>query len=105
LEISMCTDKLLKKISGKISRKLTSEEKDSKFVREKTTAPLGLAIIPITFTSNVINNNRLSNYESITIPTKVLVEKYDPRCLIISCLVTTSSMDAITIESRRIYRK
>ncbi|CAJ0837127.1 12515_t:CDS:1, partial [Entrophospora sp. SA101] len=51
--------------------------KDSKFVREETTASLGLAIIPITFTSNVINNNHLSNYESITIPTKVLVEKYD----------------------------
>ncbi|CAG8474656.1 8689_t:CDS:2 [Ambispora leptoticha] len=75
----MCTDKLLKKISGKISRKLTSEEKDSKFVREETTAPLGLAIISITFTSNVINNNCLSNYESITIPTKVLIEKYDPK--------------------------
>ncbi|CAJ0855943.1 3620_t:CDS:1 [Entrophospora sp. SA101] len=79
LGISMCTDKLLKKIGGKISRKLTSEEKDSKFVREETTAPLGLAIIPITFTSNVINNIHLSIYESITIPTKVLVEKYDPK--------------------------
>ncbi|CAG8485486.1 6529_t:CDS:1 [Ambispora leptoticha] len=75
----MCIDKLLKKIGSKISRKLTSEEKDSKFVREEITAPLGLAIIPITFTSNVINNNHLSNYESITILTKVLVEKYDPK--------------------------
>ncbi|CAG8460073.1 6901_t:CDS:1, partial [Ambispora leptoticha] len=77
LGISMCTDKLLKKIGGKISRKLTSEEKDSKFIRKEITALLGLAIIPIIFTSNVINNNCLSNYESITILTKVLVEKYD----------------------------
>ena len=85
LGISMCTDKLLKKIGGKISRKLTPKEKDSKFVREETTAPLGLAIIPLTFTSNIINNHRLSNcqrqthsdYRSITIPTEVLVEKYD----------------------------
>ncbi|CAJ0865489.1 14393_t:CDS:1 [Entrophospora sp. SA101] len=74
---SMCSDKLLKKIGGKISRKLTPEEKDSKFVREETTSPLGLVIIPLTFTSNIINNHRLSNYESITIPTEVLVEKYD----------------------------
>src|SRR5947209_15464677 len=82
---SMCSDKLLKKIGGKISRKLTPEEKDSKFVREETTSPLGLAIIPLTFTSNIINNHRLSNcqrqthsgYRSITIPTEVLVEKYD----------------------------
>ncbi|CAG8661615.1 7796_t:CDS:2, partial [Paraglomus brasilianum] len=36
LGISMCSDKLLKKIGGKISRKLTPEEKDSKFVREET---------------------------------------------------------------------
>ncbi|CAG8482818.1 3457_t:CDS:2 [Ambispora leptoticha] len=79
LGISMCTDKLLKKIDGKISRKLTSEKKDSKFVREEITAPLELAIILIIFTSNVINNNRLSNYESITILIKVLVEKYDPK--------------------------
>src|SRR5205085_8746074 len=77
LGLSMCSDKLLKKIGGKISRKLTPKEKDSKFVREETTAPLGLAIIPITFTSNIINNHRLSNYESITILTEVLVEKYD----------------------------
>ncbi|RHZ85045.1 hypothetical protein Glove_73g12 [Diversispora epigaea] len=70
LGLSMCTDKLLKKIGGKISRKLTPEEKDSKFVREETTAPLGLAVIPLTFTSNVIKNHRLSNYESITIPTE-----------------------------------
>lgn len=34
--VSMCTDKLLKKIGSKISRKLTPEEKDSKFVREET---------------------------------------------------------------------
>ncbi|CAJ0853058.1 8660_t:CDS:1 [Entrophospora sp. SA101] len=79
LGLSMCTDKLLKKIGGKISRKLTPEEKDSKFVREETTAPLGLAVIPLTFTSNVIKNHRLSNYESITIPTEVLVEKYGPQ--------------------------
>ncbi|CAJ0857201.1 10746_t:CDS:2, partial [Entrophospora sp. SA101] len=54
-------------------------QKDSKFVREETTAPLGLAVIPLTFTSNVIKNHRLSNYESITIPTEVLVEKYGPQ--------------------------
>ncbi|CAJ0838620.1 5622_t:CDS:2, partial [Entrophospora sp. SA101] len=51
--------------------------KDSKFIREETTAPLGLAIIPLTFTSNIINNHHISNYESITILTEVLVEKYD----------------------------
>src|SRR6185436_10025915 len=79
LGLSMCTNKLLKKIDGKISKKLTPEEKDSKFVREETTAPLGLAVIPLTFTSNVIKNHRLSNYESITIPTEVLVEKYGPQ--------------------------
>ncbi|CAG8843382.1 25330_t:CDS:2, partial [Gigaspora margarita] len=76
---SMYSDKLFKKIGGKISRKLTPEEKDSKFVREETTALFGLAVILLTFTSNVINNHRLSNYESITILTKVLVEKYDPK--------------------------
>src|SRR5436190_20665397 len=79
LGVSMCTDKLLKEIGGKISRKLTPEEKDSKFVREETTAPLGLAIIPLTFTSNIKNNLCLSNKKSITIPTEVLVEKYDPK--------------------------
>ncbi|CAG8515564.1 5016_t:CDS:1 [Acaulospora colombiana] len=79
LGISMCTDKLLKKIGGKISRKLTPEEKDSKFVREETTAPLGLAIIPLTFTSNIKTNARLSNKKSITIPTEALVEKYNPK--------------------------
>src|SRR6266487_1200872 len=76
---SMCTDKLLKKIGGKISRKLTPGEKDSKFIREEATAPLRLAIIPLTFTSNIVNNRRLSNYESITIPTEVLVEKYNSK--------------------------
>ncbi|RHZ81633.1 hypothetical protein Glove_117g278 [Diversispora epigaea] len=44
LRLSMCTDKLLKRIGGKISRKLTLEEKDSKFVREETTAPLGVSL-------------------------------------------------------------
>ncbi|RHZ63147.1 hypothetical protein Glove_332g52 [Diversispora epigaea] len=76
---SMCSDKLLKKIGDKISRKLTPEEKDSKFVREETTAPLGLAIIPLTFISNIKNNLRLSNKKSITIPTEVLIEKYDSK--------------------------
>ncbi|CAG8476790.1 hypothetical protein C2G38_2181357 [Gigaspora rosea] len=61
LGTSICSDKLLKKIGSKISRKLTPEEKDSKFIREETTAPLGLAIIPLTFTSNIKNNDRLSN--------------------------------------------
>ncbi|CAG8694629.1 14428_t:CDS:2, partial [Ambispora leptoticha] len=83
---SMCSDKLLKKIGGKISRKLTPKEKDSKFIREKTTSPLGLAIIPLTFTSNIINNHHLSNcqrqthsgYRSITIPT----ETYLPEIVI-----------------------
>ncbi|RHZ76345.1 hypothetical protein Glove_198g82 [Diversispora epigaea] len=88
LGVSMCTDKLLKKIGGKISRKLTPEEKDSKFVREETTAPLGLAVIPLIFTSNVIKNHRLSNYESITIPTEVLVEKYNPQTPNFILLVT-----------------
>ncbi|KAF0532734.1 hypothetical protein F8M41_011023 [Gigaspora margarita] len=79
LGISMCSDKLLKKIGSKISRKLTPKEKDSKFVREETTAPLGLAIIPLTFTSNIKNNARLSNKKSTTIPTEVLVEKSNPK--------------------------
>jgi hypothetical protein len=79
LGLSMCTDKLLKRIGGKISRKLTLEEKDSKFVREETTAPLGLAVIPLTFTSNIKNNARLNNKKSITIPTEVLIEKYNSK--------------------------
>ncbi|RHZ52871.1 hypothetical protein Glove_456g42 [Diversispora epigaea] len=77
--LSMCSDKLLKKIGGKISRKLTPEEKDSKFIKEETTTSLGLAIIPLTFTFNVKNNARLSNKKSITIQTEVLVEKYIPK--------------------------
>ncbi|CAG8579811.1 9763_t:CDS:2 [Ambispora gerdemannii] len=76
---SMCSDKLLKKISSKISRKLTPEEKDSEFVREETTAPLGIAIIPLTFTSNIKNNARLNNKKSIIIPTEVLIEKYNSK--------------------------
>src|SRR6266487_2193673 len=79
LGVSMCTDKLLKKIGGEIGRKLTPKEKDSKFIREETIAPLGLAVIPLTFTSNIKNNARLSNKKSITIPTEVLVEKYTPK--------------------------
>ncbi|CAG8821130.1 1482_t:CDS:1, partial [Racocetra persica] len=66
----MCSNKLLKKIGGIISRKLTPEEKDSKFVREETTAPLGLTIILPTFISNIKNNACLSNKKSITIPTE-----------------------------------
>ncbi|CAG8522351.1 14056_t:CDS:2 [Ambispora leptoticha] len=96
LEISICTDKLFKKIGDKISKKLTSKEKDSKFIREKTTAPLGLAIIPITFTSNVINNNYLSNYESITILTKVLIEKYNSK---MSNYILLDAFNSITLDS------
>ncbi|RIB01805.1 hypothetical protein C2G38_2050576 [Gigaspora rosea] len=77
LGLSMCTDKLLKKIGGKISRKLTLEEKDSKFIREEATAPLGLAVIPLTFTSNIKDNICLNNKKSITIPTEVLVDRYN----------------------------
>ncbi|CAG8661069.1 11579_t:CDS:2, partial [Ambispora gerdemannii] len=76
---AMCIDKLLKKIGGKISRKLTPEEKDSKFIREEATAPLGLVIIPLTFTSNIKDNIRLNNEKSITILTEILVEKYTPK--------------------------
>ncbi|RHZ73746.1 hypothetical protein Glove_229g125 [Diversispora epigaea] len=76
---SMCTDKLLRKIGGKINRKTTSGEKDSKFFREMTTHPIGWAIIPLTFTSNIKNNICLCNKKSITIPTEVLVEKYSPK--------------------------
>ncbi|RHZ80890.1 hypothetical protein Glove_131g60 [Diversispora epigaea] len=76
---SMGSDKFLKKIDGKINRKLTPEEKDSKFVKEEITAPLGLAIIPLTFISNIKNNLRFSNKKSITILTEVLVEEYDPK--------------------------
>ncbi|CAG8820454.1 4968_t:CDS:1, partial [Racocetra persica] len=72
-------NKLLKKIGGIISRKLTPKEKDSKFVREETTAPLGLTIIPPTFISNIKNNAHLSNKKSITIPTEVLIEKSNPK--------------------------
>ena len=53
---SMCTDKLLKKIEGRIARKISSKNKDSKFFREMTTHPIGWAIIPLTFTSNIKNN-------------------------------------------------
>ncbi|CAG8841258.1 33128_t:CDS:1, partial [Racocetra persica] len=79
LEISMCSNKLLKKIGDIISRKLTPKEKDSKFVKEETTAPLGLTIIPPTFISNIKNNARLSNKKSIMIPTEVLIEKSNPK--------------------------
>ncbi|CAJ0629720.1 795_t:CDS:2, partial [Entrophospora sp. SA101] len=40
---SMCTDKILKKIGGKITRRITLEDKDSKFFNEMTTHPLGWA--------------------------------------------------------------
>src|SRR2546430_13460973 len=73
----MYTDKLLKKISGEIDRKLTPKEKNSKFVREETTALLGLTVIPLTFTFNIKNNAQLDNKKSITILTEVLVEKYN----------------------------
>ncbi|CAG8676655.1 3571_t:CDS:2, partial [Cetraspora pellucida] len=79
LEISMCSNKLLKKIGSIISRKLTPEKKNNKFVREETTAPLGLIIIPPTFFSNIKNNACLSNKKSIMIPTKVLIEKSNPK--------------------------
>ncbi|CAG8713868.1 22754_t:CDS:2 [Gigaspora rosea] len=46
---------------------------------EETTALLRLAIIPLTFTFNIKNNAHLSNKKSITIPTKVLVEKSNPK--------------------------
>ncbi|RIB02731.1 hypothetical protein C2G38_2227026 [Gigaspora rosea] len=64
----MCSDKLLKKIGSKISRKLTPKKKNSKFIREETIAPLGLAIILLIFTSNIknnailYNNNKLQTY-------------------------------------------
>ncbi|CAG8453103.1 14755_t:CDS:1 [Cetraspora pellucida] len=77
LELSMCTDKLLKKIGGKISRKLTLKEKDSKFIREEATAPLGLVVISLTFTSNIKDNIHLNNKKSITISTEVLVDRYN----------------------------
>ncbi|CAG8571435.1 4382_t:CDS:1, partial [Dentiscutata erythropus] len=79
LGLSICTDKLLKRIGDKISKKLTLKEKDSKFVREETTAPLGLAVISLTFTSNIKNNAQLNNKKFITIPTEVLVEKYNSK--------------------------
>ncbi|CAG8438173.1 9434_t:CDS:2 [Dentiscutata heterogama] len=75
----MCSNKLLKKIGSIISRKLTPEEKDSKFIREETIAPLGLTIIPPTFISNIKNNACLSNKKSSTIPTEILIEKSNPK--------------------------
>ncbi|RHZ80629.1 hypothetical protein Glove_134g259 [Diversispora epigaea] len=52
------------------------------------THPIGWAIILLTFTSNIKNNARLSNKKSITIPTEVLVEKYNStlpsRCVTVS---------------------
>ncbi|CAG8515826.1 7049_t:CDS:10 [Ambispora leptoticha] len=56
LRISIYTDKLLKKIDGKINRKLTPEEKDSKFIREEATIPLGL------FYSQKYNDDDLQMY-------------------------------------------
>ncbi|RHZ78000.1 hypothetical protein Glove_168g311 [Diversispora epigaea] len=76
---SMCSDELLKKIGGKITRRISSKDKDSKFFREMTTHPIGWAVIPLTFTSNIKNNVRLGNKKSIIIPTEVLVEKYTPQ--------------------------
>ncbi|CAG8614374.1 11298_t:CDS:2 [Dentiscutata heterogama] len=63
------------KIGGIISRKLTPEEKDSKFIKEETTSSLRLTIIPSIFISNIKNNTCLSNKKSIMIPTEVLIEK------------------------------
>ncbi|CAG8797686.1 11191_t:CDS:2, partial [Dentiscutata erythropus] len=81
LGISMCSSKLLKKIGGIISRKLTPEEKDSKFVREETTAPLGLTIIPPTFISNIKNNACLSrkynNDELQTYISEIVIDTED----------------------------
>ncbi|CAG8764750.1 1915_t:CDS:2, partial [Dentiscutata heterogama] len=59
------------------SQKLTLEEKDSKFIREEAIAPLGLAVIPLTFTSNIKDNIRLNNKKSIMILIEVLVDKYN----------------------------
>ncbi|CAG8706703.1 807_t:CDS:2, partial [Scutellospora calospora] len=75
--LSICTDKLLKKIGSKISRKLILEEKDSKFIREEATALLGLAVILLIFISNIKDNIRLNNKKSIMIPTEVLVDRYN----------------------------
>ncbi|CAG8580863.1 6703_t:CDS:2, partial [Scutellospora calospora] len=81
LGISMCSNKLLKKIGSIISRKLTSKKKNSKFVKEETTALLGFTIILSIFISNIKNNTCLSNKKSIMILTEVLIEKSNPKTL------------------------
>ncbi|RHZ53474.1 hypothetical protein Glove_441g98 [Diversispora epigaea] len=66
----ICTDKILKKLGGKIVRRITSDKKDSKFIREVATILLGWTVIPLTFVSDN------STKKSITILTKVLVDKH-----------------------------
>jgi len=75
----MCTDKILKKIGGKITKRITPEEKNDILLWGNSMHPLGWAVIPLTFTSNIKDNIRLGNDKSITIPTEVVVEKYNSK--------------------------
>ncbi|CAG8603339.1 6297_t:CDS:2 [Paraglomus brasilianum] len=68
---AMCSDKILKHIGGKITRRISSEDKDSRFFREMTTHPIGWNVIPLTFTSSVECSRFSKQYTSITIPTQL----------------------------------
>ncbi|CAG8605573.1 5409_t:CDS:1 [Acaulospora morrowiae] len=75
---AMCSDKVLKHIGGKITRRISSEDKDSRFFREMTTHPIGWTVIQLTFTSSA-KCSRFSKQDiSITIPTQVLIVKHHP---------------------------
>ena len=75
---SICSDKILKHVGGKITRRISSEDKDSRFFREMTTHPIGWTVIPLTFTSSVECSRFSKQYTSITIPTQVLIVKHQP---------------------------
>ncbi|CAG8686011.1 2244_t:CDS:2, partial [Ambispora leptoticha] len=78
LSPSMCCDKFLKHIGGKITRRISSEDKDSRFFREMTTHPIGWTVISLIFTSSVERSRFSERYTSITIPTQVLIVKHQP---------------------------
>jgi len=75
---TICSDKILKHIGGKITRRISSEDKDSRFFREMTTHPIGWTVIPLTFTSSVECSRFSKQYTFITIPTQVLIVKHHP---------------------------
>jgi hypothetical protein len=75
---SMCTVKILKSIGRKIFRQINTKDRNSKFFREMGAHPLGWAVVPLTFTTNIKFESRPNNKtKSITILTKVLIVKHN----------------------------